>query len=186
MPEAAPGAFPSIEDTLARARVGDTAAFGELVREYQGMVFSLARHFTRRSDAAEDLAQEVFLELFRSIGRVESGAHLTFWLRRVTSHRCIDQARRQACRQESSFGDVPERPADGPRLPDPFLSAQLRRRVAELPPIPRMVIALRYQEDLDPQEIAAILEMPVNTIKSHMRRAIQRLRAGLPTLKEHR
>lgn len=179
MREAAPLAPLSTDDTLARARTGDTAAFAELVREYQGMVFSLARHFTRHKEAAEDLAQDVFLELYRSVGRLESAAHLTFWLRRVTSHRCIDRARRQTHRLELAVADVPESPVPASRMPDPFLGARLRQLVDGLPAVPRMVLALRYQEDLEPQEIAAILEMPVNTVKSHMRRALHRLRGEL-------
>jgi len=167
------------DDILARARIGDSTAFADLVREHQGMVFSLARHFTRHREAAEDLAQEVFLELYRSIGRMESPSHLVFWLRRVTSHRCIDRSRRQAYRMELAVAEVPEQSVPAAALPDPFLEARLRQLVAALPPAPRIVVALRFQEDLQPQEIADVLEMPVNTVKSHLRRALGLLRERL-------
>jgi len=179
MPAAAAQSHSDADELLARARAGESRAFAEIVRGHQGLVFSLARHFTRNREAAEDLAQDVFLELYRSIARIESPGHLLFWLRRVTSHRCIDLVRRQAHRPEVHVVDLPECPSPAVALPDPFLGDRLRRLVSELAPAPRIVVALRYQEDLDPQEIAGILDMPVNTVKSHLRRAIEQLRSRL-------
>jgi RNA polymerase sigma-70 factor (ECF subfamily) len=74
---------------------------------------------------------------------------------------------------------VPDLPAPS-RAADLLLADRLDRLVAALPPQPRMVLVLRYQEDLDPSEIAAALSMPVNTVKSHLRRALAVLRAKLP------
>ena len=79
------------QETLARAAGGDHAAFAELVREHQSMVFSLARRILRNTATAEESAQEVFLELYRNLGGIQSPAHLVFWLRKVTTHRCIDR-----------------------------------------------------------------------------------------------
>ena len=75
---------------LAQSAQGDSTAFAELVQQHQGMVFSIAYHFLHDRALAEDLAQEVFLELYQSLDRIESSAHLTYWLRRVTANRCID------------------------------------------------------------------------------------------------
>src|SRR5262245_17166384 len=86
---------PAPEVALARAKNGDQTAFAELVREHQAMVYSLARYFMRDSAVAEDLAQEVFIHLYQNLASIESPAHLKFWLRKVTGHRCIDHARRQ-------------------------------------------------------------------------------------------
>ena len=169
--------------TLAMARSGDAAAFAALVRRHQSMVFSLALHALRSRAAAEDLAQEVFLELYRSLPRLESPAHVLSWLRRVTSHRCIDELRRLRHRMELPMEGVRERGAPPPAQ-DPFLEARLQQLVAGLPPRARMVVLLRYQEELEPLEIAETLDMPVNTVKSHLRRSIAVLRACL--LKQER
>ena len=64
--------------------------FDGLVTRHQSMVFSIAFHFLQDRSAAEELAQDVFLQLFRHLDRLESADHVTFWLRRVTAHRCID------------------------------------------------------------------------------------------------
>jgi len=166
------------DDVLVRAQAGDHAAFADIVREHQSMVFSLACHIVHDRAAAEDVAQEVFLELYRSLARLESGAHLTFWLRRVTSHRCIDRIRRHGRRVELTLAETHE-PSVPPCAHDPLLEAHLRRLVAELPAGARAVVTLRYQEDLAPSEIALILDMPVNTVKSHMRRSMACLRAKM-------
>ena len=172
-------ALPVHDDrTIALARGGDATAFGDIVRRHQGMVFSLALHMLRSRAAAEDLAQDVFLELYRNLRRIESSAHVMWWLRRVTSHRCIDELRRARHRMELPMDDVPDCGAS-PRPREVFLEGQLQRLVARLPPRPRMVIVLRYQEELEPSEIAETLDMPVNTVKSHLRRSLAVLRAGL-------
>lgn len=162
------------ESTLARAQSGDQAAFAELVHEHQSMVFSIARHFFRDRALAEDLAQEVFLHLYQHLAAIESPAHLKFWLRKVTGHRCIDYSRRHRLKTVS-VDEAPE-PVSMFDWPDAMIQNTLRRMVATLPERARLVVTLRYQEDLDPSEIAEILEMPLNTVKSHLRRSLVILR----------
>jgi len=166
------------EETLALARNGDQAAFARLIRQHQAMVFSLALHALRSRAAAEDLAQEVFLDLFRHLARIESSAHATAWLRRVTSHRCIDEIRRRRHRPELAVEVVPDRGV-APVAREFFVEERLQSLVATLPPRARMVVVLRFQEELDPTEIADALNMPLNTVKSHLRRSLNVLRARL-------
>src|ERR1051326_9460749 len=86
------------ETPLERARSGDHDAFAELIGRHEAMVFSIALHFFDDRTRAEEIAQEVFLQLYRSLGEIESDAHLLFWLRQVTSRRCIDGMRRARVR----------------------------------------------------------------------------------------
>jgi RNA polymerase sigma-70 factor (ECF subfamily) len=97
------------------------------------------------------------------------------WLRKVAAHRSIDAARRRKLRPQVSLEDVPElsvRQDPG----DPALSRRLREMVASLPEKARMVVLLRYQEDMGPDEIAGVLDMPVGTVKSQLQRALEMLR----------
>src|SRR4029453_2135446 len=135
------------DDTLSRAKDGDHTAFADLVREHQAMVFSLAHYFSRDRATAEDLAQEVFIHLYQNLRSIESPAHLRFWLRRVTSHRCIDHARKHKMKTVS-VDDTPE-PVAPAEFRDLLMTEALRRIVATLPEKPRLVAPLRYQEDLD-------------------------------------
>ena len=148
--------------------------FAGIVRQKQAMVFSMALHFLRDRQAAEELAQDVFLHLHRHLASLKSPEHVTFWLRKVTSHRCIDYARRRKW-PEVSLEDAPELPA-GNAVRDPLLARRLGQLVASLPAKARMVVVLRYQEDLTPGEIAEVLAMPVATVKSHLQRSLARLR----------
>jgi RNA polymerase sigma-70 factor (ECF subfamily) len=165
---------------LAQSAQGDSTAFAELVQQHQGMVFSIAYHFLHDRALAEDLAQEVFLELYQSLDRIESSAHLTYWLRRVTANRCIDQGRKKLRRRELALEDAPEPSAPSQsQLNDPLLLEKLQQSVAGLPEKQRMVVILRFQEGLGPAEIAEVLEMPVNTVKSTLHRTLADLRKGL-------
>ncbi len=165
-------------NALAGAARGDASAFEQLVREHQAMVFSLARHFLGDASLAEELAQDVFLQLYQNLSQIQSPRHLTFWLRRITSHRCIDHARRHGYQRPVSLEQVPE-PAAVVGQDDPLLQGRLERLVASLPERARMVIILRYQEDLEYHEIAEALDMPLNTVKSSLQRALGILRGKL-------
>lgn len=152
--------------------------FAEVVRAQQSMVFSLAWHFLHDRSAAEDVAQDVFLSLHRNLASIQSPAHAAAWLRKVTAQRAIDEGRRRKRQPQLALEEVAEPAACGPAS-DPMLGDALRRLIASLSETPRMVMVLRYQEDLDPAEIAAALDMPVATVKSHLQRSLALLREKL-------
>jgi RNA polymerase sigma-70 factor (ECF subfamily) len=162
-------------DLLTRALAGERAAFGALVRSHQRPVYSLALRMLADRHAAEDLAQEVFLQLYRSLSAVSSEAHLAFWLRKVTVHRAIDRLRREP-RHERAPLEEAQLMAGEAHAGDPILERRLRSLLGLLPPAARAVVLLRYQEDLDPADIARMLGMPVNTVKSHLKRSLAELR----------
>jgi RNA polymerase sigma-70 factor (ECF subfamily) len=148
--------------------------FEDLVRRHQGMVFSIAFHFLQDRSTAEELAQDVFLQLHRHLPGLESDQHVTFWLRRVAAHRCIDYAR-QRKHPFLALDAVPE-PHTRESTSDPLLSRRLRRLIASLSHKARLVMILRYQEDLTPDEIAEATGMPIATVKSHLQRSLALLR----------
>lgn len=163
---------------LRQAAGGDSQAFAELVREHRAMIFSIGWHYLGDPTLAEDMAQEVFLELHRRIGKIESAAHLVYWLRRVAVHRSIDQGRRKKFRREVSWEEVHE-PAAEDAQRDSLLSRRLRQVISRLPEKQRMMIVLRYQEGLGPAEIAELMQIPVNTVKSTLHRTLEELRGKL-------
>lgn len=162
---------------LARAQAGDHEAFAELISTHESMVYSLVYHFFGDRSRAEELAQDVFLQLYRNLASIESESHVLFWLRQVATRRCIDVARRNRLRAVS-LDDAAEIPAHS-RAADPLLDRRLKKLVEELPETQKAVVTLRYQEDLDPSEICRIVGLPVNTVKSHLHRALQSLRRKL-------
>ncbi|HWE48961.1 MAG TPA: sigma-70 family RNA polymerase sigma factor [Bryobacteraceae bacterium] len=152
--------------------------FARIVEDNQSLVFSLAVRFLRDREAASELAQDVFLGLYRQLDRIESPAHATWWLRRSICHRCIDEARKRKLRPRIGIDSVPEPRAER-REPDLMLNERLRKLVEKLPEGARMVVLLRYQEDLDPSEIAEMLNMSIGTVKSRLHRSLAFLRGRL-------
>lgn len=142
------------------------------------MVFSLALRFVRNREVAEELAQDVFLQCYRQLDRLETTAHACSWLRRAVCHRAIDELRKRRFRPAIGLESIPE-PAANSTVPDLLLQDRLKGLVAALPEKARMVVVLRYQEDLSPSEIAEIMEMPVSTVKSHLHRSLALLRGRL-------
>jgi RNA polymerase sigma-70 factor (ECF subfamily) len=163
---------------LRRAANGDAAAFAFLVRAHQASVYSIGYRMLGRRDAAEDLAQDVFLQLYRKLDSIESLEHLGFWLRRVAANLAIDRLRRAphgATLPLDAEVEVPDPRPDE----DPLMSRELARLLSELAPAARAVMVLRYQEDRDVAEIATALDMPVNTVKSHIKRSLTALRGRM-------
>jgi RNA polymerase sigma-70 factor (ECF subfamily) len=154
----------------------DLPEFSELVRMYQRMVFSVAYHFLHDRTIAEEVAQDVFMQLYRTLPSIKSAAHVTAWLYKATSHRCIDRARR--LRRNLALDEIPE-PAAETAESDPLLDRRLRRIVASLPPKARIVVILRYQEDLEPEDIARVLGWRLNTVKSQLQRSLKMLKKKL-------
>ncbi len=164
---------------VAAERAGEAEAapptFAEVLHANQGMVFSIAYHFLRDRGAAEEVAQDVFLQLYRNLAELENAAHATFWLRRVTSNRCIDYVRKRKLQAAVALEDVAE-PSVRDEPGDPLLNRRLRALLTSLPETPRMVMVLRYQEEMMPEEIAKTMNMPVRTVKSHLQRSLAMLR----------
>ncbi len=159
------------------------ADFESVVREQQGMVYSIACNFFHNTALAEEIAQDVFLRLYEGRQSVEAGSHCIAWLRRSTVHRCIDTLRRSSFRNEIQVEELPEIPVDAPET-DPLLQERLRRLIASLPETPRAVLVLRFGEDMDADEIGRTLQMPVRTVWSHLQRAIALIREKARYLKE--
>ena len=164
-----------LDEHLAKARSGDRSSLAALVRAHQRSIYSLALRMLGTRDLAEDLTQEVFMQLSDNLNSIESNRHLAFWLRKVTSNRAIDQLRRRARMLLTPWDDDMQIFSEQ-KDPDPLLQRHLQTLLAELSPAARAVLMLRFQEDLDPTEIAETLDIPLNTVKSHLKRSLETLR----------
>ena len=167
----------------------EAAEFRGVVERHQRMVFSLALRVTGEYGTAEEVAQDVFLELFRSADRLSGEDHVRFWLRKVTVHRATDALRRQAHRPESQAEEwMDDAPGDGDG--GSGLSTVLEARLEDLlgspPEQMRIAVVLRYQEEMLPDEIARMLGQPVATVKSNLQRGLKLLRRKAEiTMKEY-
>jgi RNA polymerase sigma-70 factor (ECF subfamily) len=164
--------------------------FEQLVEEHQSMVFSLAWRMTGDRGLAEELAQDVLLELDRHLDRMKSAEHVRYWLRQVTLHRSADALRRKRTKAASLDTDLwvelEERHGLVELDEETSLSVRIEELLATLPESQRAALVLRYQEDLTPEEIAVTLKAPLATVKSHLQRGLRLLRVkASQTLKEY-
>ena len=151
--------------------------FEKLVDEHQSMVFSLAWRMTGDRGLAEEVAQDVFLELDRHMDKLESPEHALNWLRRVAMNRSADAIRRRKVRGVDLWVEIEENhgvPAEERSSP---LGTRIEHLLLTLPEAQRAALVLRYQEDLTPEEIAATVDAPVATVKSNLHRGLKLLRA---------
>ena len=186
----------SDEVLAATAGGGDDAAFVELFRRYRGRIEGFVRwQGAAEGDAAEELAQEVFVQLYRSLPAYAERSSFRTWLYALARNVCLYQRRRS--RRLRAVERAPEElgPQGWRRIPDlgpdaaerlaaGELRQRVRRQVAELPPIYRSVLVLRDWEDLSYAEIAELLEIPVGTVRSRLHEARTRLAGGLSDRRE--
>jgi RNA polymerase sigma-70 factor, ECF subfamily len=161
--------------------------FRAIVERQQARVFSIAFRILGESGVAEEVAQDVFLELHRTLPRLDNEGHVTAWLRRVACHRATDALRRRAARGDAAAEEYQDGMALRVVAPDflPLMN-RVEQLLLTLPPAQRTVMVLRYQEDLEPEDIALELKMPLATVRSYLQRGVKLLRAKAErTLKEY-
>jgi RNA polymerase sigma-70 factor (ECF subfamily) len=163
--------------------------FEALVDEHQSLVFSMAWRITGDRGLAEELAQDVLLELDRHLPRLGSANHARYWLRQVTLHRATDALRRKRTKAASLGTDVWEELEERHGLVEldreSPLSVRMEQMLMALPEAQRAAIVLRYQEEMTPDEISIMMRAPVATVKSNLQRGLKLLRARAEqTLKE--
>jgi RNA polymerase sigma-70 factor (ECF subfamily) len=184
------------EDLLVQnAQAGDPQAFGELVRKYQRFVFNLALRSLGSVEEAQDAAQEAFLRAWRGLPRFQGKARFSTWLYRITANLCLN--RRPRLRRELHEISIEESAETGLDLAEASggpalqveageLRALLHAAVERLPESYRLLVILRYQQDLSYNEIAEVLGLQVGAVKTGLFRARNQLRTAITTRGEAR
>jgi len=184
------GAFRSAADSdlVARAAAGDASAFHALVERHRAMVYRIAYQFAGNHHDAEDIAQDVFIKVYRSLDRFRYDAQLTSWLYRIAMNACIDHRRRHAPAGWAPFTEDAEQkmlnaPEESPGPEDAVYGLQLgevlQTEIARLPAGQRLVFTMRHHEGLKLCEIAEALGLAEGTVKRQLHAAVHRLRAAL-------
>lgn len=166
--------------------------FRRMVEMHGRTVYSIALRIVRDAGTAEEVAQDVFVELHRTADRLESDDHVRFWLRRVAVHRSTDALRRRVRQPETaaepwieehhgtSWGEL-----EGAGL-NTGMAQLLETAVGSLPEAMRVAVVLRYGEEMTPEEISRMLAQPLPTVKSNLQRGLKLLRQkAAVTMKEY-
>ena len=189
------------EALIERCLAGDQAAWEAIVRQYWRKVFNVAYQFVGKHDMAEDLAQDVFLKIFKSLHTFDRRANFQTWLISVSRNLCIDHYRSVRKERETIDRDVDPAlltPASADASPlltlqRSDLRAQLKRALQALPPTLRTAVTLRDIQELSYQEIADQLHLPEGTVKSRINRGrielarqIRRIQDNQPVTRRRR
>lgn len=194
MSDPSPAPTDAIDALIQRCLAGDQQAWEEIVRQHRRKVFNIAYKFTGKHDEAEDLTQDIFLKIFKSLHTFDRRANFQTWLVSVSRNLCIDHYRSVRKERETIDRDVDageltpaaSTPSAYAELEQRGRVALLRRAMAELQPTLRSAVMLRDIQELSYQEIADRLQLPEGTVKSRINRGrtelarqIQRLRDEL-------
>jgi len=172
----------SDEDLVARALDGDAAAFGTLMRRYQGAVHRLVQGIVRNRTDADDLTQETFFRAYRYLGGFDPGRPLSPWLLRIAANLAFTHLRRQ--RRGAWLSLDAEHPRTGRTVLDsvnapgaeaaverPARHRELEAALDALPPLYRSILVLSAVHEMRYDEIASILGIPIGTVMSRLSRA---------------
>ncbi len=171
---------------LARCCRGDTQAFAELVAQQQAYVYNLAYRLLGEAEEARDLAQDALLRAWQMLPSFRGEARFTTWLYRLVVNQGLNRLGRlrrrplQVAIDTQPLPDVSQLARDPQEIHDAReRQERIWRHVDSLPEKYRVVIALYYQEERSYEEIAQILGLPLNTVKTHLARARQMLASRL-------
>jgi len=177
---------------IERCLLGDQSAWEAVVRQYWRRVFNVAYKFVGRHDEAEDLTQDVFLKVFRSLATFDRRANFQTWLISVSRNLCIDHYRSVRKERETIDRDVrsddlaPASPDVSPlaALERRDLAEQLREALRHLPEALRAAVVMRDMQEMSYQEIADRLALPEGTVKSRINRGRHELARQIRRLRE--
>lgn len=166
-----------------RARDGDAEAFRQLVDRHRDRAFAVARRIVRSDADAEEVAQDAFVRAWRALPGFRGESRFSTWLHRIVVRQALDRAETLG-RRRGREAPLEETPAHVAAVPDAadFEATHRARRlealVDGLTPAQRAAVTLYYHEDHSVERTAELLRLPVNTVKTHLRRAREALRTG--------
>ena len=165
---------------ISRAQAGDTAAYRALVDAHRTRAYTLALRILRSAEDAEEVAQDAFVRVWTSLPGFRGESSFGTWLYRIVARRAFDRAQvlRNRRSREQLDEQLPERAAPEAADGDLFEAARLQQMIARLSPAQRSVVTMFYYEGRSVEQVAAVLGMPENTVKTHLLRARAALRAA--------
>lgn len=187
--------MPDLSQLLDSIRLGDESAFRQLYETTKGRVFNTALSYVRSREDAEEITQDVFVEVFRSVGAFKGEASVTTWIYRITVNKALDFQKRKKRQKrfafltslfDSSTGEVVHHPTDffhpGIALENQENAARLFQAIDQLPEKQKTAYILTRIEGLTNIEAASVMTVTVGAVESLLQRANENLKKQLASL----
>ena len=172
-------------DLIARARAGDTQAWGDLYREFAPAIFRFCRRAMPTREDAEDATMEIFMKLRDKLVQYDQSRSFAAWLYRVAANHCWDMLRRRKARHDKDTQDIEDLPLEAPepnqleKLIEERTSEEVRKALDKLSARARMALVMRYYSDMSYDEIADALGVRRPFVGVVLLRARHELRQAL-------
>ncbi|MCE3234673.1 MAG: sigW 1 [Vampirovibrio sp.] len=176
---------PTDPELVERAVQGDQKAFRQLVNRYLPLVYNYLYRMTQNHEVSEEMAQEAFVKAYKNLKSFDKRRSFKPWILRIASNAAISELRRQskvvslnALEEEGQWGEANHQPEEDTvtRLERKLSSEEVVKVLDRLDPKYRQVLLLRYQNELSYDEIAQAMEIPLNTVRTWLKRGMDKLK----------
>lgn len=177
---------PDERQLILQAKEGSNGAFRLLVERHMKSAYDIAYHIVADHDDAQDVAQEAFVRIFRSLGSFRGDAGFSTWLYRIIMNLSLNKVRqrkaraRREVRADESIVNAAQREAPAGEQPD--IAGHIERALHELPTLQRAVVMLRHLNGMSTREVSEILKCSEGTVKTHLHRGLKKMRSTLDFL----
>lgn len=158
---------------------GDKQAYAQIINKYKNSLYGTILRMTRNPHDAQDLVQEAFIKVYQQLGKYNQTGSFSSWLYRVAINHCMDEFRKK--RYQIKQGEIDEGKVANHNHPEIIFlkkekNRQLERLIATLPEDERMIILLRYSNELSYNEISELMDTPLSTVRNKLHRAKKKMR----------
>jgi RNA polymerase sigma-70 factor (ECF subfamily) len=171
---------------ILQAKEQDAGAFRTLVERYMKQTYNVAFNLVRNHEDAEDVAQEAFVRIYRSLGKFRGDSEFSTWLYRITVNVALDRIKQRKTKEDREI-----RNTENMLMPfaihtgeNADLSMHIERALHELPTLQRAVVILRHLNGLPTKKVGEILQCSEGTVKTHLHRGLKKMKQNLNFLKE--
>lgn len=159
---------------------GNKQAYAHIINKYKNQLYATILRMTRNPQNAQDLVQEAFVKVYQQLGKYDKRGAFSSWIYRVAINHCMDEFRKSSYKMK--LVEINEEQVVNPNHPEVIFlkkerNRQLERLIAALPEEERMIILLRYVNELSYTEISELVDLPVSSVRNKLHRAKNKMRA---------
>lgn len=173
------------QQLILRAKEQDAGAFRTLVERYMRQTYNVAYNLVRNHEDAEDVSQEAFVRIYRSLDTFRGDAEFSTWIHRITVNVALDRIKQRTTKEKRELRNIDMvEPVFTQSGENADVTMHIERALHELPTLQRAVVILRHINGLSTKKVGEILQCSEGTVKTHLHRGLKKMKVSLLFLKE--